>query len=1123
MRYRRTALVLEASLVLRLGGLLAFACCVFSSARGEVPIDTYPECGEEDRYDLCPSDFDGDWNFISYIPAGARETVREAELDIGSGAHADKAWRTTTGQWTTLLAVGDSGVEWFHEDYVNKLYLNVSELPLPQDADGNTCKNHDCDGNGLTNVQDYVDDARVDITAGRDAADGVLDPSDLIYTFSDGVDDDGNGFIDDICGWDFFGRDNDPSADRTDEYGTHGSGVMKEAGAEGEDGDSTIGVCPNCALLPIRLSDTILSDGVRVSEGIAFAADSGASGISLAHGALTNASLSEAAVRYAWDLDMLVLGVAGDFNTYQNFYPAMSNGALYLRSSRSNTGDENGEAYSYLNSWNCNNFGPRLDLIAPEHACATGAAAMTLGATGLIASAGAEAGTPLLAGELYQLLIGSADDAWLTDEEQALAQAYPSYEGWDSYTGYGKLNVARAVEAVAAGEIPPVATIWGPTWFDSLDLANTSSLDIVAQVSADRSSGYSWTLEYGVGDDPRDWTEFGSGDETAAFEGSLGTLDLELVDWTPVGPPAYGETILERVERVYGPAVTVRLTVVDAEGLEAHSRVTVFVQEDPDLLPGFPLDLGGSVEASPTLADFDGDGVFEIVVPTGDGEVWLLNGQGEALEGWPVQTGAHPYAHNDSAAIASGALPEGLVDAMIGGAAVGDLDGDGSLEVVVTTIMGRVHAWHDDGTVVSGFPYEIHGRTNEEIDDQHRWENSIWGSPVLEELEGDGTLKILFAASDGRLYVVDEQGEDWGPYPVEVCHPDYCGDYGARIVTTPAVGDIDADGDFDLVIGSNETWTGGGLAYMYDVDTATLADGWPVEVRGLISADDLYLPVIGEGHPSSLSLADVDGDGDLEIANSAFLAQGDLLHHDGTQAIDMGFAADRYGAKSDVIEGGFVQIASNTAFGDLDGDGVPDPISGGTGTLWFISLSMNIYTGWQNMDYSHVVGAWSGATGEMLEGWPRQIEDWSLFSAGAVADVSGDGTPEVVHGSGGYVLHAWNAAGDVPNGWPKFTGHWLLSSPAVGDIDGDGYLDVVVGAREGFLWAWKTKGRADQDVQWQSGRHDPRNTANYETPLVAQAGPEESAGCGCGKKGAADTAWLLLPFPLIWWRRRFAV
>ena len=156
---------------------------LFSTAQAVVPIAAqFPECGIPYRPDLCPADLDEEWWLIGYTPSQSVDSVRASELDLGSGVGADLAWRVTTGHWDALIAVGDSGIEWHNRHLVNKVHLNTLELTPPVCEDGEEAEDHDCDGNGLTNIQDYAFDERVDWNAGRDAADGMLDPSDLIYT-----------------------------------------------------------------------------------------------------------------------------------------------------------------------------------------------------------------------------------------------------------------------------------------------------------------------------------------------------------------------------------------------------------------------------------------------------------------------------------------------------------------------------------------------------------------------------------------------------------------------------------------------------------------------------------------------------------------------------------------------------------------------------------------------------------------------------------------------------------------------------------------------------------------------------------------------------------------------------
>lgn len=71
---------------------------------------------------------------------------------------------------------------------------------------------------------------------------GMLNPEDLIWVFLDGQDDDGNGYQEDISGWDFLEGDNDP-CDEAD-FG-HGSAECAWAAGEAGNRSGFPGACPN--------------------------------------------------------------------------------------------------------------------------------------------------------------------------------------------------------------------------------------------------------------------------------------------------------------------------------------------------------------------------------------------------------------------------------------------------------------------------------------------------------------------------------------------------------------------------------------------------------------------------------------------------------------------------------------------------------------------------------------------------------------------------------------------------------------------------------------------------------------------------------------------------------------
>src|SRR5439155_335339 len=189
---------------------------------------------------------------------------------------------------------------------------------------------YDCDGDGMFTPDDYA--GTVPPNAGAHGDPTKLDGEDLIAFFSDGVDDDGNGFVDDIAGWDFFDDDNDPfDASSYSSANNHGSGRASDAVAEGNNRLSGIGLCPQCRLVPIRVWDTFVVDNNNFALCLLYAADNGIEVTEAALGALTTTAFAQAATQYAYEHGVAEMDVSSDLNTADHNSPANFNNTIFVK------------------------------------------------------------------------------------------------------------------------------------------------------------------------------------------------------------------------------------------------------------------------------------------------------------------------------------------------------------------------------------------------------------------------------------------------------------------------------------------------------------------------------------------------------------------------------------------------------------------------------------------------------------------------------------------------------------------------------------------------------------------------------------------------------------------------
>ena len=1091
--------------------LLAAPALVLALALA-APALGWPNGPDEDPRLDPPNDpgFGGQWNLWSYVPEewASFPGFREEELAMGTGIHADRAWQVTTGDRRVLIAVLDSGAYWDNKDLVNKYYLNRGELggckPAPVAGSAPGSDEFDVDGSGWFDIRDYYaaaggEQAQIAASDLDQNANGMLDPQDLLIKCSDGVDDDGNGYVDDISGWDFFADDNDAYDDNR--FG-HGNGEARDSMSEGNNGMGDIGVCPDCTALMVRAGDSFVADANEFAQGVFFAVDSGASVIQEALGSVNNTAFAQSAIEYAYDNNVVVIASAADELSFHHNMPGTNNHTVYVHAIQFD-GAKPDQSTTFLNFNNCTNYGMNLLLSTPGTGCSSEATGITSGHAGLVYAAGLKAALdpPLSAEELKQILSLESDDIDVNPDESDPTK-FKSAPGWDWHFGYGRNNARRTVDAVVEGRIPPEVDIVEPLWFQVLYPDVTPTLDIVGRLNLRRDGlparyeEVSWTFEYAVGVAPAeaDFVEVSSG-TTAGVEGLVTTWDLTAVDLDLDAP----------LTDAHQNAVTIRLrataTLAGGAGtVLGEMRKGVLLERDPDLAPGFPRHLGTSGESSPVFADLDGDGAEDLVACLADGTLHAFRHDGTEVAGFPAlldlrwamdpansshARGACAFREDKAGCLATvGVHDPDVRHTMMMAPAVGDLDGDGDLEIVVTTWDGAIYVIEHDGTRREGWPQSVDFALA--VPNQHDVvESGFFAAPVLYDLDDDGDLEVLAAAMDQHLYVWNADGTPWGPYPVKIAAPaSYSGiddPDGARIICTPAVGDIDGDGAPEIAIGNSEVFGASGnaneaVAFVLEAETGAIADGWPRPLYGLMVD---VLPIVGKGIVSNPILADLDYDGTLEISFDTISTQGWFFEHDGE--IYRKMDNQQFGAGSNSQDSPAYILMNNGAIGHIDGEGGLDFTKGTAGFDFAIAFA----GGGERKPFDHHQSAWDTDSGKMLEGFPRVHDDWQFFNTPSIVDLDNDADPEVVVGSGGYLMRAWNYLGVEPAGWPKQTGGWIIASAAVGDFDGDQLFEVAVTTRDGWIFVWETPGQAGQSIyEWNGFAHDPHNTGNYELPAT---------------------------------------
>jgi hypothetical protein len=139
--------------------------------------------------------------------------------------------------------------------------------------------------------------------------------------------------------------------------------------------------------------------------------------------------------------------------------------------------------------------------------------------------------------------------------------------------------------------------------------------------------------------------------------------------------------------------------------------------------------------------------------------------------------------------------------------------------------------------------------------------------------------------------------------------------------------------------------------------------------------------------------------------------------------------------------------------------------------------------------------------GVLQPGWPQFTENHTSESSPIVADVSGDGVPDILFGTEGDKIFGWDKDGNSLSGFPLSVGDFVRSTPYADDVDGDGDIDIVFSGwdRNVHIWDFPATYSASA-AQWPTFQHDAARTGYWNhhatTPTdVADDSPrDELAG-----------------------------
>lgn len=743
-------------------------------------------------------------------------------------AKAHEAWQLwdleggeVPGDRHVVVAIVDDGVEYTHPDLWKNIWINQDEISeasrilMDSNSDGFLTAEEvvnfvgDANGNGVTDLKDVISSSSF---------------------LTDGSDDDADGYIDNLIGWDTnesgssFDDDNNPIV-TNNSHGTHVAGL---AGATTHNSVGIASVAYNISIMPVKATGDETTNSINTGyDGMLYAAQAGADIINCSWGGPGYNSYVQNQINTLYNTyGVLVVAAAGNGDDDGNpsdepHYPSGYNHVVSV------TAVNSSDIFSWANYGAASGNFYGVDIAAPGENMLSTYLTKESSYTYL---AGTSMASPFVAScfALLKSVYPDSSTDWLVDRmlsnTDPIDDLNPTYAG---QLGTGRVNILKAL----------VSDKW-----PNLSLHDQSETITNGDGDSILNPGETVNLFVELQNDTG-WTQ------AVNVQGILGCADDNVIildsvaTWSSISANTHqlndgnGFSVqFMNTADIKTYAMELKLVSNETTGYTYRKtislNITIYLDQE-----GFPYQANNEVEVSPVFVDINDDGFNEIIFADKSGELYMVDKNGQDINGFPVSLNSQP-----------------------GGIAVADIDLDDTLEIVVSLFEKQVKV------------YDVYGH--------YEWTRHssfyITAMPVIGNIDDDEELEVVVGSYDKNLYAFNHDSTDVTGFPYAS---------GQLLHSGVSLADVDSDGKDEIFYAAKN----GQLGFL-DPGMPPVS-GWPVNTSGSITSephviignDNTAVVLIGNdlGDMYGFNLDGtqrfiIDGQGSIKVSPAIFINAGEV-------------------------------------------------------------------------------------------------------------------------------------------------------------------------------------------------------------------------------------------------------